>query len=115
MNTIIDSVRVLPTCVVYIGAIRLSAGIWDLVAIGFDPKMRGIFRLRNESIEFPVSPSFAGKVMRGKVEGLTHYHAPRPAKLECMRHPATTPLGDLLREVTDPADEKSEESENFEW
>lgn len=101
MNTIIQSVRVLPGCVVYIGGIRLSAGIFDLVAIGFDPKMRGIFRLCNDSIGFPVSPSFAKRIMCGKVTGLTHYHAPRPDRLECMTHPNTTPLGDILRDVSE--------------
>lgn len=101
MNTILQSVRVLPLRSVNVGKANLSAGIFDLVCVGYDARMRGIFVLRNEAITIKVSPSFAGKVMRGKVEGLTHYHAPRPDRLECMTHPATTPLGDLLREVTE--------------
>lgn len=112
---IIQSVRVLPMHSILVGKVRVFAGIYDLACVGYDARMRGIFVLRNESITIGVSCSFAGKVMRGKVHGLTRYHAPRPDRLECMTHPDTSPLGALLREVTDPADEKSEESENFEW
>lgn len=99
MNTVQTTVRILPNCTLRVGRARLLSGVFDLACVGFDNRMRGLFVLRNESINIDCSPSLAARLMRGNVRGVARYIAPRPDRLECMTHPNTDALTDLLRDV----------------